>query len=153
MDARYTVISCLHITVTHALIVSIFLSYGSPFILHVLLLHVSSCIPVTWIFPVTDIDSPVTGYVSCWYATCGLPHLLFPISRYPFLCYQQSSGLVIMLHVPYTVLVLATMCTLNIIKITWGWGWLDDWLNLSGGCSGSIFIPLQGMVVLATDCI
>ena len=47
MDARYTVISCSHITVTyvhltgiHACIVSIFLSYGSPFILHVLLCHV-----------------------------------------------------------------------------------------------------------------
>ena len=47
MDTRYTVISCLHFTVTHACIVSIFLSYGSPFILHVLLLHVYSCILVT----------------------------------------------------------------------------------------------------------
>jgi len=69
MDARYTVISYLHITVTHACIVSIFLSYGSLFILHVLLLHVYSCIPVAWLFSVTDI--PVTRYVSFWYAMCG----------------------------------------------------------------------------------
>ena len=40
MDARYTVISRLHITIAYAYIVSIFLSDGSPFILHALLLHV-----------------------------------------------------------------------------------------------------------------
>ena len=71
MDARYTVMSCLHIIVTHACMISIFLSYGSLFTLHVFLLHVYSCIPVTWLFPVTDIDIPVTGHVSCWNAMCG----------------------------------------------------------------------------------
>jgi len=76
MDTRYTVIPCLYITVTHACMVSIFLSYGSPFILHVLLLHVYSCIPVTWLFPVTSIDILlidilVTGHECCWYAMCG----------------------------------------------------------------------------------
>jgi len=64
MDARYTVMSCLHITVAHACMVSLFLSYGSLFIL-----HVYSCLPVAWLFPVIDI--PVTGYMSCWYAMCG----------------------------------------------------------------------------------
>ena len=48
--------SLLHIfTGIHGLLVFIFWSYGSPFLLHVLLLHVSFCIPVTGIFPVTDI--------------------------------------------------------------------------------------------------
>ena len=73
MDARYTVMSCLHITVTHACIVSIFLSCGSLFIL-----HVYSGFPVTWLIPVTAIGFPVTGYMSCWYAMCGILHLLFP---------------------------------------------------------------------------
>jgi len=94
--------SLLHIfTGIHALLVFIFLSYRSPFIL-----HVPSCIPVTWIFLVTDIDIPVTGYMSCWYAMCGILHLLFPVSRYPVLCYQQSSCSLIILLVPCTVLVL-----------------------------------------------
>ena len=66
----YTVISVrislLHVfTGIHACIVSIFLLYGSPFILHVLLLHVYSCISVTWLFPVIDNDFPVTEYMSC----------------------------------------------------------------------------------------
>jgi len=43
---------------------------GSLFISHELLLHGYSCIPVTWLFPVTDIDIPVTGHISCWYTMC-----------------------------------------------------------------------------------
>ena len=43
-------------------------------------------IPVICLFPVTDIVIPVTGYMSCWYAICGIPHLLFPfpIILFPF---------------------------------------------------------------------
>ena len=159
MNARYTIISCLHITVTHACIVSIFLTYGSPFILHVLLLHVYSCIPVAWLFPITAIL--VTGYMSCWYVMCGtkchvepshgatsrIPHLLFSVSRYLVICYQQSSGPLIMLHVPCTILVLAMQCTLNIMNIIWGWGRLDSWLGLIGWMSGSIASPTAGDVV------
>jgi len=65
-----------------------------------------SSIPVTRLYSGTDIDIPVTGYVRCWYAICGIPYLLFSISCYPVVRYQQSSGSVIMLHVPCTVLVL-----------------------------------------------
>ena len=36
----YTCMSCFHIPVTHAYMVSLFLSYGSLFLLHVLLFHV-----------------------------------------------------------------------------------------------------------------
>jgi len=68
MDAQYIVISCSHITVTyvhrtgiHACIISIFLSYGSPFILHVLLCHVipvfllhDYCPLLILIFPLLD---------------------------------------------------------------------------------------------------
>jgi len=84
MDARYIVLSCLHITV------SIFLC-------------VYAGIPVAWLFSVNDI--PITGYMSCWYTTCGtkchvdsaigatsrIPYLLFPVSRYRVSCYQQRS--------------------------------------------------------------
>ena len=40
---------------------------------------------IRW-FPVTDIGIPVTGHESCWYAICGLPHLLFsfPVILFPF---------------------------------------------------------------------
>jgi len=54
------------------------------------------------------------------------------VSRYLVICYQQSSCPVIMLHVPCIVFVLATLYTWNIIKITWGWGRLDGWLDLIG---------------------
>ena len=91
-----------------------------------------SCIPVTRLYTDTDIDISVTGYVSCWYAMCRILHLLFRSSCYPVLCYQQSSGPIIMLHVPHIVLVLTTLCTFNIIHITWRWGRLDSWLDLIG---------------------
>ena len=116
-----------------------------------LLLHVYSCIPVAWLFPVTNI--PVTGYVSYWYTMCGLPHLLFSVSRYLILCYQQSSGHVIMLHVPCIILVLAMQCTLHIMNITWGWGRLDGWLDLIGWMYWNHIYPTTGMVVLPTNCI
>ena len=56
MVILYTVISCSYntshrFTCMHALIVSVFLLHGS-----LLLLHVYSCISITWLFPVTDID-------------------------------------------------------------------------------------------------
>jgi len=39
-------------------------------LLYGLLLHRYSYILVTWLFPVTDIDTPVTGHECCWYAMC-----------------------------------------------------------------------------------
>jgi len=70
MNTLHTVISCytelyyihtslLHgSTGIHALIISKFLLHGSLFILHELLLHEYSCIPVT------DLDILITEYVS-----------------------------------------------------------------------------------------
>ena len=69
-------------------------------------------IHVIWLFLVTDMDIPDIGYESCWYAICGIPHLLFPfpVILFPFpvilLCYQQSSGPVIRLTVSCIVFVL-----------------------------------------------
>ena len=191
ITARHTVISCSHITVTyahrmgvHACIVSIFLSYGLPCILHVLLFHVTvfvlydwwipvhtTCIivpcyriHVIWLFPVTDMDIPVTGHESCWYAICGIPHLLFPFpviwfplycSRFPLYCSTLSTELWSSYHVT-CIMYSSCSChivdwTYQIIMRTWVWGRLDGWLDLIGWCTGSILlVPLQGTVVLPT---
>jgi len=75
------------------LIVFIFLLHGLLLLLHGLLLHGYSCIPLIWLFPVTDIDNPVTRHECCWYAmwrttchvdlrtgaTSRIPHFLFLI--------------------------------------------------------------------------
>jgi len=73
------------------------------------------------IFPLLDmsaVDMRCVELSATWIqatgATSRIPHLLFPISRYIVLCYQQSSGPVIMLHVSCTVIVLVTLCTFNI---------------------------------------
>ena len=65
-------------------------------------------IHVIWLFPVTDIVIPVTRYMSCWYAMCGIPHLLFPFpvilfplycSRFPLYCSMLSTELRSSYHV------------------------------------------------------
>ena len=118
-----------------AMIVFVFPLHWTLFMLHGLLLHEYSCIPVTWLFsvtdidiycywtwmhPVTDIDILIIGHVTCWYAMCGtkchvdpshgatsrIPQLSFPIFRYLVSCFQQSSCHIIVLHVPCTVLIL-----------------------------------------------
>jgi len=133
MDARCTVISCSHITTTYAhytstqaCIVSHLSSYDSPFILDILLFHVTvfmfyDCfLLLIWIFLLLDMRAVDMRYV-------GIPHLLFSFpgilfmlscscyivldSRYIVLHYQQSSGPVIMLPVSCTVVVLVTLYT------------------------------------------
>ena len=145
--------------------VSLFLSYGSPFILQVWLFHV---IPVfllydcflllIWIFLLLDMRSVDMRYVeSHIYCSCYIvPLILFPwycsqfplycscyivpVSRYIVLCYQQSSGPVIMLPVSCTVICSCYIgcLTYQIIMITGLWGRLDGWLDLIGWCTGSI---------------
>ena len=144
MDARYTVISCSHITVTyahhtgvHACIVSHLLSYDSPCILPRLLFHVTvamlyDCFRLLiWIFPILDMRAVDMLYVDfhiycsrfLLYCSC----YIVPVSRYIVLCYQQSSGPVnpvtrimyciyscYIVYLPY-----------QIIKLTCVWGRLD----------------------------
>jgi len=63
--------SLLHrFTGIQALIVFVFLLHRSLFMSHGLLLHEYSCILVTWLFPVSNIDISVTGHMRCWYAMC-----------------------------------------------------------------------------------
>ena len=58
MDSR-------HITVTHACMVSLFLTYGSPFILHVLLFHVISVFLFYDCFPLLILLFPLLDSISC----------------------------------------------------------------------------------------
>jgi len=116
-----------HIIVTHACMVSLFLFYVSPFILHVLLLHAYSCIPVTYCFPLllliflllifslldmSVVDTRCVELSATWIsttrATSRISHLLYIVSRYLVAWYQYSSYPLIVLLVPYTVLVLDT---------------------------------------------
>ena len=52
-------------TSIHVLIISVFMLHGSLYIL-----HGYSCILITWLFFITDIDILVTGHECCWYAMC-----------------------------------------------------------------------------------
>ena len=82
-----------------------------------------SCIPVTWLFPITDIDIPVTGYMSCWYTMCGIPHLLFPFLVILFYAINRAQVMLscYMYHALY-LFCYVVYFKWHIIKITWGWG-------------------------------
>ena len=140
MNARYTVISCSHITVTyvhrmsvHACLVSIFLSYGSPSILHVILFHV---IPVfllhdcflllIWTFSLLDMSVVDRQYVeSHIYCSC------FPLDCFLFPLYCSMLSTELRSCYPVTrIMYCICSCyivylTYKIIKITWVWGRLD----------------------------
>jgi len=108
-DTRFTGITATytHHTSVHACVGSIFLSYGSPCILHVLLFHVPvfmlyDCfLLLIWIFPLLDMRAVDMRYV-------GIPHLLFPFpvilfmlycSRFPLYCSLLSTELRSSYHV------------------------------------------------------
>ena len=110
MDSR-------HITVTHACMISIFLSYGSPFILHVILMyscymivsHYCYCYSRYWIHEplICDVWNP-TSIISRFLLSC------FVLSTELMLCYRVTCTIsctcswytvFIVLHVPYPVLV------------------------------------------------
>ena len=92
-------------------------------------------IHVIWLFPITDMDIPVTGHESCWYAICGIPHLLLPFpvilfplyySRFLLYCSMLSTELRSCDHVTRIMYCICSCylvyLTYQIIKITWGWG-------------------------------
>jgi len=122
-DTRYTdsTATYAHRTSVHTCVVSIFLSYGSPCILHVLLFHVPvfmlyDCfLLLIWIFPLLDMRAVDMRYVESHIYCSRFPlycsRYIVPVSRYIVLRYQQSSGPVIMLPVSCTVVVLVTLYT------------------------------------------
>ena len=142
-DHRY--MDSRHITVTHACMVSLFLSYGSLFLLHVLLFH---AIPVfllyDWLIPVTDLVIPGTGYMSCRYAMCGIPHLLFPFPVILFYAINRAHVMLscYMYHVLYLFLI---YCIVKDNKDNLGMG--ETW-RLTRSCRVDVWIhclsPLQG---------
>ena len=92
----YSCMSCFYITVTHACVVSLFLSYGSLFILHVLLFHVTvfmlyDCFLLliwisrywTWELLICDM----------WNPTFIVPVILFPFPVILFLLYCSRFSL------------------------------------------------------------
>jgi len=124
-------------------------------------------IHVICLFPVTDMDIPVTGHESCWYAICGIPHLLFPfpvilfpviLFPFPVILFYAITRAQVQLTC-YRIMYCICSCylvylTYQIIKITWGWGRLDGWLGHIGWMYWiHIVCPTAGDgVVLATIC-
>jgi len=157
MDSR-------HITVTHACMVSLFLSYGSPFVLHVLLCHVTvfmlyDCfLLLIWIFPILDMRAVdmryVESHIYCSRFSLYCSRYIVPVSRYIVLCINRAQ--VQLSCYPYHVLYLLLLhCLLDISdhKANWGMGETRRlirsyrvmyWIH--------IVLPLQGTVVLPTNC-
>ena len=116
------------------------------------------CIHVIWLFPVTDMDIPVTGHESCWYAICGIPHLLFPFpvilfplycSRFPLYCSMLSTELRSSYHVTRIMYLFLWHCILDISdhKANLGIGetWrlirsyrVDVWIHCLSHCRGRV---------------
>ena len=134
-NAMWILCACLTLllvhTGLHALIVYVFHLHGSWFIV---LLHGYSWIPVilhtvyiTWIIVTWVVHpvSPLHDYflllicysrywiMSCWYAMCGIPHLLFPFPV--ILLYAINRAQVLLSCYPYHVLYLFLLhCILDI---------------------------------------
>ena len=141
-----------HITVTHACLVSLFLSDGSPCILHVVLFHV-----IRYSYYMI-----VSRYWYC-YARSWLHELLICtvwnptaiVSHFPLSCFMLSTELMSCYRITCTMSRTCSCYTIEwkIIKIIWVWGRLDGWLDHIGWLSGSIVCPTAGDgVVLATIC-
>ena len=118
---------------------------------------------VTWLFPVTDMDFPlldmravamryVESHIYCYIVPVILFMLYCSHSRYIVLCYQQSSGPVIMLPVSGTVFI---PCILDISDHKFNWGMGETWRLIRSYRVMywiHIVLPLQGMVALPTNC-
>ena len=105
MDSRYTIISCSPITVTHDTCIAcswltVLCIHWYTCIVCCYILVIEITVHIAWILIAcifmysrymnisryTDIDILVTGHESCWYAICGIPHILFPflVILFPF---------------------------------------------------------------------
>ena len=112
--------------------VSIFLSYGPPFILHVLLFHVTvfmlyDCfLLLIWTFPLLDMSAVDMQYVE-FHIYCSR----FPLycSRFPLYCSMLSIELRSCYHVTHIMYCICSRyivyLTYQIIKLTGVWGRLD----------------------------
>jgi len=154
MDARYTVMSCLHITVTHVCHVYISLLH-----MHVWFLYSCHMDPRSYYMYYCSMLSPyscymivsrywycipVTGYMSCWYAICGIPHLLFPFPVIVFGAINRAHVMLscYMYHILYLFLI---YCIVKDNKDNLGMGetWrltrscrVDVWIHCLSHCRG-----------------
>ena len=112
----YTCMSCLHITVSSACHIFISLFHVQS-MFHVPVFMLYDCfLLLIWIFPLLNMRAVDMRYVESHIYCSRFPLYCFPlyivpVSRYIVLCYQQSSGPVIMLPVSCTVVVLVTLYT------------------------------------------
>ena len=135
-DTRYTDITATyaHRTSVHACVISIFLSYGSPCILPVLLFHVPvfllyACfLLLIWIFPLLDLRAVDMRYVE-FHIYCSryiVPVILFPfpVILFPLYCSILSTELRSSYHVTRIMYLFLLHCILDISahKVNWGMG-------------------------------
>jgi len=160
----YTYMSCLHITVMHVWFLYSCHMIPRSYYMYYYSMFPYSCYMIDSCY--NDMDIPDTGHESCWYAICGLPHLLFmfPVilfmlycSRFSLYCSMLSTELWSSYHVTRIMYCICSCyivyLTYQIIKLTGVWGRLDGWLDHIGWMSGSIVRPTAGDgVVLATIC-
>ena len=104
-------------------------------------------------FPLLILISPL---LNMWAVDMRCVESHIYCSRFPLSCFMLSTELRSCYHVTCTMHCTCSCYVVyfkwNIIKITWGWGRLDGWLDLIGWCTGSILlVPLQGTVVLPTN--
>ena len=152
------------ITVTHACRVSLFFSYGSWFMLHVLLFHFTVCMLYdcfllliwishywTWELLICDMWNPTSIVPASRYI---VPVILFP---FPVILFYAINRTLVSYHVTRIMYCICSCynvyLTYQIIKLTGVWGRLDGWLDHIGWMSGSIVHPTAGDgIVLATIC-
>ena len=109
----YTCMPCLHITVTRACHVFISLLHVQS-MFHVTVFMLYNCfLLLIWISRYWTCELLICNM---WNPTSIVPvsRYIVPVSRYNVLCYQQSSGPVIMLPVSCTVICILLHCILDI---------------------------------------
>jgi len=148
-DARHTVISCLYYICSPHECICMYCFYLLVITLHMTCMIVPCYhIHVILLFPVTDIIIPGTGHESCWYAICGIPHLLFPfpVILFPLYCSRLSTELMSCYHVTR---IMYCICSCYLVYLThkdhlgMGETWrlirsyrVDVWIHCSSHCRG-----------------
>ena len=106
MDSR-------HITVTHACMVSLFLSYGSLFLLHVLLFHV---IPVFLLYDCFSLLILIFPLLDTWAVDMRCVESHIYCSRFPLSCSMLSTELRSCYHVTCTM---HCTCSYYVVYFKW----------------------------------
>jgi len=122
----YTCMPCLHITVTCACHVFISLLHVQS-MFHVTVFMLYNCfLLLIWISRYWTCELLICNM---WNPTSIVPvsRYIVPVSRYNVLCYQQSSGPIIMLPVSCTVICILLHCILDIADYNDNLGMRETW--------------------------